>query len=145
MSVSRRALLQGGAALGLTVAGSACATVPGMGGEPTLKALAQAKGLYFGNAVGAGRPFADAAYRDLTARECDVLVCENEMKWYVLRAQSEDFLWEPADRLVAFAGQHDMRVRGHTLLWRHPRWFPRWTESHEYGAQPAREVERLIT
>jgi endo-1,4-beta-xylanase len=40
---------------------------------------------------------------------------------------------------------HDMRVRGHTLLWHHPRWFPRWTESHDYGAQPAREVERLIT
>lgn len=145
MTLSRRAMLQAGAALGVTAAGSACAGLPLVGEGATLKALAEAKGLYFGNAVGAGRPFADPAYRALTARECDVLVCENEMKWYVLRAQSEDFIWEPADRLVAFAAEHDMKVRGHTLLWHHPRWFPRWTDSHDYGARPAAEVERLVT
>ena len=144
MTFSRRALLQGGAALGLAAASPACATVPASG-EPTLKALAQAKGLFFGNAMSGGAPFADPAYRALNARECDVLVCENEMKWYVLRARGEDFLWDPADRLVGFAAENDMRVRGHTLLWHHPRWFPRWTEGHDYGAQPAREVERLIT
>ncbi len=69
----------GGLALG------GCATPPA--GEPSLDALARAKGLRFGSTLGvssgSGRAsrFHDEAYRELMARECSVLVAENETKW----------------------------------------------------------------
>lgn len=54
--------------------------------EPPLDALARAKGLRFGSTLGVGGTprrasgFNDPAYRALTARECSVLVLENEAK-----------------------------------------------------------------
>lgn len=140
-------------ALGLAAAGllSGCATsrVAG-GGSPSLHELAAAKGMRFGSAVGAGRPgaltgsLADPAYQAVLVRECGLLVAENEHKWYALRPDASSFDFSGADRIAAYATEHGMALRGHTLLWHHPQWFPGWTTTHDYGSRPAAEVERLI-
>ena len=117
---------------------------------PSLHDLARAKGMRFGSAVGAGQPgtvtasFDDPRYREILAHECGVLVHENELKWYVLRPDASTFDYARADRIMDFATEHGMGVRGHTLVWHHPRWFPEWLETHDYGARPAAEAERLV-
>lgn len=141
--------------LALSAAGVAAAcTSPGRaedGAGPSLHALAGAKGMRFGSAVGAGQPgtvtasLDDPRYREVLARECGVLVHENELKWYVLRPDAATYDYARADRVMDFAAEHGMDVRGHTLLWHHPRWFPAWIETHDYGARPATEAERMVT
>jgi endo-1,4-beta-xylanase len=56
-------------------------------------------------------------YGPLAAREFDSLTAENEMKWYALEPRPGEFDFRAADRLVRFAKDHGMRVRGHTLVW----------------------------
>lgn len=110
---------------------------------PSLAALARAKGLRFGSAVGAGEAgsltgaFDDPRYRQVLIDECGVLVPENELKWYVLRPDAKTFAFERADRIAAFAKAHDIALRGHTLLWHHPKWFPAWLTAYDFGTGPA--------
>lgn len=145
MITRRQSLMMAGAGL---VAG--CATMPPRPEGPSLNALAARSGRRFGSAVGAGRPgtltasFDNRAYRRLLEWECGVLVHENELKWYALRPDASTFTYGPADRIAEFAADQGMGLRGHTLIWHHPQWFPAWTSSHDYGARPAAEVERLV-
>ncbi|WP_269715467.1 endo-1,4-beta-xylanase [Caulobacter sp. NIBR2454] len=113
--------------------------------EPSLSQLAKAKGLHFGTALGTGQPFEDARYRDIIIRECGMIVPENELKWYVLRPDDKTFAFERADLLAAFAKQNDMALRGHCLLWHHPRWFPAWLNDYDFGPNPATRAEALLS
>jgi len=61
--------------------------------------------------------FANPAYPELAAREFDSLTPENEMKWYAVEPRPDAFDFRAGDKLVAFAREHGMRVRGHTLVW----------------------------
>jgi endo-1,4-beta-xylanase len=49
---------------------------------------------------------------------------ENAMKWAVVEPARGELHWEGADRIVAFAHDHDQQVRGHTLVWysQNPDW-----------------------
>src|SRR4051812_27509951 len=53
----------------------------------------------------------------LVAREFDSLTPENEMKWESIEPQPGHFNFDAGDRLVAFAAENGMRMRGHTLVW----------------------------
>jgi endo-1,4-beta-xylanase len=127
--------------MGLGAAAVAAGAVPGLAqaAGPSLAALAKAKGVQFGSAVGAGKAgsltgsFEDARYRQVLIDECGVLVPENELKWYVLRPDAKTFDFERADRIAAFAKAHDIALRGHTLLWHHPQWMPAWLKTHDFG------------
>ena len=132
-------------ALTLGATAATLAAVPALAAPTSLAALARDKGLYFGSAVGAGPvgsltgSFEDAAYRKILADECGVLVPENELKWYVVRAAGpQSFAFERADRIAAFAKANGQALRGHTLLWHHPQWFPAWIKTYDFGAGPAR-------
>jgi endo-1,4-beta-xylanase len=141
MTFSRRDLLALGAASAF--AGPAFAA-----DDTPLRDLAKAKGLYFGSAVGAGPkgPFDDPRYRAILARECGVLVPENELKWYVVRARGPQYFdFERADRIAAFAKENGQALRGHTLLWHHPQWFPAWTKTYDFGQRPAEAAARMVT
>lgn len=56
-------------------------------------------------------------YAELARQQYDSLTAENEMKWYAIEPQPGQFDFKAGDRLVAFAKEHGMRVRGHTLVW----------------------------
>ncbi|KAA5805041.1 endo-1,4-beta-xylanase [Alkalicaulis satelles] len=118
---------------------------------PSLHALAQAKGMRFGSAVGVSPPgtisgaFHDPQYRQLLIDECGVLVHENELKWYVARPDAETFDFERADMIMDFAEENGMEMRGHTLLWHHTDWFPDWINNHDFGSRPGTEAERMLT
>ncbi|MBI3368562.1 MAG: endo-1,4-beta-xylanase [Burkholderiales bacterium] len=118
----------------------------------SLDAIAQRKGLRFGSAIGARKNdsdqvfgFHDRKYRDLLARECGVMVPENELKWRALRPSAERFDFTQADAMLAWAREQNLLVRGHTLLWHPPQWLPDWLNRHDFGARPAQAAERLLS
>ena len=65
------------------------------------------------------------SHRDLITQHLSSLTAENEMKPVALQPREGVFNFSDADRLIAFAKEHDMSVRGHTLVWhaQTPDWF----------------------
>jgi len=112
------------------------------GGPEPLKSIAAAKGMRFGNALGkSGSP----AYRELMARECNMIVLEGASKWRALQPSPGLHRFEEADALFGWARQQGMAIRGHTLLWQAPRWLPDWVNAYDFGAQPALAAERMLS
>ena len=146
---TRRQALAGMAALPL--AGYAA---PLLGAEtptgPSLNALALRKGRRFGSCVGSHRRGAlrgvvqNPAYTGILKTECGIVVPENEMKWQFTRRGPEEYDFAGMDAIVAWARENGIAVRGHTLLWHRTKWFPEWLNNYDYGANSAREAERLL-
>jgi len=92
----------------------------------SLRALAAPIGLRIGTAV---TPFEldNPAYAKITGDQFSSVTPGNEMKWQVVEPTQGTYDWSAADRLVAFARQHDQLVRGHTLLWHNQ--LPNWLTS----------------
>ncbi|MFB0612913.1 endo-1,4-beta-xylanase [Aurantiacibacter poecillastricola] len=164
-TISRRAALLGLAAMPLAGCGSdsgsgispvlssppPSALPPGPAPGPSLNAIAQTRGRYFGSAI-ASIPGTDQAgsiqnprYTEIVKAECGMVVPENEMKWQTTRPGPETYDFTQMDAIVAWAQANDMAVRGHTLLWHRPQWFPEWLNNYDFGANPAAEAERLLT
>ena len=151
MDVTRRDSLLLGAGALAAAAASPLYAAPAATPKPSLNAVAKRSGRRFGSAVGMGRPhhvegaFADPRYRAVVAGECGVIVPENELKWSWLQPAPGVFDFANADRLLAWATAHGLAMRGHNLVWHHPKWWPAWVTNHDFGARPASEAERLLT
>ncbi len=108
----------------------------------SLREAAQRSEILVGAAV---RPeqLSETAYATTLAREFNMLEPEDAMKWEVLHPAPEIFDFAQADRVVAFASQHNMKVRGHTLVWhqQNPKWL---TEGRYTSKQLAQILERHI-
>lgn len=103
--------------------------------SPSLKDLAKAKGLAFGTAMPV-RGIRDPDYAALVARECGALVCENEHKLYSIKADARDqWRFEPADEIAAYAKSHGMILRGHTLLWNRDEFIPDWLKKEGFPSR----------
>jgi endo-1,4-beta-xylanase len=137
---NRRTMLQMLAATaGASLAPStvlAAATTP-----ESLKSIAAKKGMSFGNALGSkGGP----AYRALMARECNMIVAENETKWPALQPRPGAYQFAVPDEMFAWAKKEGMQLRGHCLIWQSPKWLPDWVNAHDFGPQPVQAAERLL-
>ncbi|MYM87024.1 hypothetical protein GTP91_07495 [Rugamonas sp. FT82W] len=139
MTISRRNTLAMLAGAGLMPSAGAF----GADQAESLRVLGKCKGLNVGNALGAAG-FRDRAYLALMARECNVIVAENECKWPALEPRQGQANYEPADRMFAWAREQGMLIRGHNLLWQTARWQPAWINQYDFGARPALAAERLI-
>jgi endo-1,4-beta-xylanase len=65
---------------------------------------------------------------------------ENELKWQSTEPEEGEFSFEAGDKVVDFARSHDMRVRGHALLWHLQ--LPPWVDG---GAeQMQRHIDGLV-
>ena len=112
--------------------------------DDSLDVIASRKGLRFGSALGS-RGLADPKYAELIRAQCGVIVPENELKMPAIQRKPGEFHFERAEALLGFAEANRMLVRGHTLLWHHPRWVPRWLEAYDFGAEPATSAAALLT
>jgi endo-1,4-beta-xylanase len=67
----------------------------------------------------------DAKDSQMLKRHFNSIVAENVMKPSSLQPVEGQFNWEPADKLVKFAKENGMDMRGHTLVWHSqvPDWF----------------------
>lgn len=79
----------------------------------------------------------------LIATQFNSIVAENAMKPSRLQPREGHFDFAEADRLVDFALQYGMAIRGHTLLWykRTPAWF--WLAADGKPADKAQVLARL--
>lgn len=120
--VNRRGLLTGLAAGGLVR--PATAATPDLG--PLLKpswamdgpqGAAAAKGLAFGAAIPSNLLNRSPEFRKILARDCGVLVGNNEMKMAVVLPDPGRTDFAPADAIVRFGRAHGQRLRGHALVW----------------------------
>jgi len=110
--------------------------------EESLKSLAAAKGMRFGNALGTGQK--DPVFLALMAKECNLIVAENATKWRQLEEHPGQIDFSAADRMFGWARSQGMSVRGHTLLWQVPRFLPDWVNQYDFGAEPRASAERLL-
>ena len=84
---------------------------------PSLRALAQARGIAIGAAVGPQYLRDEPAYAETLGREFSMLTPENVMKFGLVHPQPDRYDFADADFIVDFAEAHDMQVRGHNLVW----------------------------
>ena len=78
--------------------------------------------------------FSEAAYASTLAREYNMIEPEDVMKWWMVRREQDKFDFRQGDEVVRFAQAHDMKVRGHCLVWGHTN--PDWlTQGHFTSAQ----------
>jgi endo-1,4-beta-xylanase len=117
---------QGGAiSLGGTTAtgGGATGGTTGTGGTTktcgttaaSLRAAADCTGRLVGVAL-SSQHLSESAYQT-AAKEFNYVTCENEMKWDQIEPTRNGYSWGNADRIVNFALDNNMKVKGHTLVW----------------------------
>ncbi|WP_431859230.1 endo-1,4-beta-xylanase [Azospirillum sp.] len=83
----------------------------------SLGAVAADKGILFGTACLARHIETDPAYAALLARECRVIVAQDDLKWAALRPAPDRFDFTRADAVAGFCRRIGVPMRGHTLVW----------------------------
>jgi endo-1,4-beta-xylanase len=104
----------------------------------SLREAGDRDGVLIGTAV---RPslLSETAYASTLAREFSMVEAEDVMKWWELRPDRDTYNFRQGDELVRFAQAHQMKVRGHCLVWDHnnPEWLKR-------GNFTPRQLSRLL-
>jgi endo-1,4-beta-xylanase len=81
---------------------------------------------------------AEPEYGQILAREYDLLVAENVMKWGALHPEPDVYNWNAAEAILSFAQKNNQVVRGHTLVWHEQ--LPRWV----YGIETAEAMTAAL-
>jgi len=108
----------------------------------TLREASKTSGVLVGTAV---RPslLSEAAYSETLAREFSMVEPEDAMKWWIVRASGESFDFQKGDEIVRYAQAHDLKVRGHCLVWDHNN--PKWLTDGKFSpAQMSHLLEEHI-
>ncbi|MCK0473142.1 endo-1,4-beta-xylanase [Halalkalibacter sp. APA_J-10(15)] len=75
--------------------------------------------------------------KDLVTTQFNSITAENEMKPEMLQPEEGEFDFDYSDQLVSFANEHNLGVRGHTLVWHNQ--CPNWMFKNESGQTVDRE------
>jgi endo-1,4-beta-xylanase len=105
--------------------------------QQTLREVAQRANILIGAAVRTAQ-LSETAYASTLAREFNMAEPEDALKWEVIHPQPESFDFAQADQIVRFAIEHDMKVRGHTLVWH--RQNPPWLIEGKYTSPELAEI-----
>lgn len=100
-----------------------CSWILGSAFSQTLRESAAHSGILVSAAAQPDR-LTEPVYATTLAREFNMLEPENSLKWEVVHPSPDEFDFSQGDRLAAFAAAHQMKVRGHTLVWhqQNPAW-----------------------
>ena len=93
-----------------------------------LRDHAACKGFLYGAAAHDSYLSSNPEFARTFAQQCGILVPEGELKWNVLRPTLDSYNFAPADWLYQFTHRHQMKFRGHTLVWSQA--LPNWLESY---------------
>lgn len=143
MELTRREAIAAAAA---AVATSAIAQPPT---PSSLDSIARKSGRRFGSAVAWAPPHTDTgsitnlSYTVLIARDCELLVPENQLKWQWVRRSPDKFDFAAFDAIADYAAKSGSQLRGHTLFWTPTKWYPKWLAEKHFGS--ALEAELLLT
>jgi endo-1,4-beta-xylanase len=104
----------------------------------SLRQAGDRDGVLIGAAVRPAK-LSEAAYTSTLAREFSMVEAEDAMKWWVLRREAGAYDFRQGDELVRFAQAHQMKVRGHCLVWSRDN--PDWLKQ---GHFTTRQLSRLL-
>jgi endo-1,4-beta-xylanase len=76
--------------------------------------------------------------KQLLTKHFNSITAENDMKPENLQPEENKFTFEKADQFVAFAEEHKMKMRGHTLVWHNQT--PDWMFTTPDGSVAKREL-----
>ncbi|HVJ02720.1 MAG TPA: endo-1,4-beta-xylanase [Sphingomonas sp.] len=142
--MKRRAFIAGAAAaVSVPLRSSAEPYVPPMPdmSGPGLDARARRTGRRFGCAIKSSQLAKDPAFTQAVLREAGVVVQEYELKRHVTQPAPGRYDFSGNDKLIAFAQEHGLAARGHTLVWYAKN--PPWLEA-ELPRANARAKEELL-
>lgn len=99
----------------------------------------KAKKIYIGTAATLNE-IQDATEVSLAGKEFNMLTPGNEMKWDATEKVPGTKNYTSADKIVKYAKQHSMRVRGHCLVWHSqvPSWVNSLTKEKLHSAMESR-------
>ncbi|MFY9645447.1 MAG: endo-1,4-beta-xylanase [Terriglobales bacterium] len=105
--------------------------------EPSLRESARRSGMLIGAAV---RPaqLSEMAYASTLARDFNMVEPEDALKWETVHPESQRFDFTQGDKVVDFAAEHGMKVRGHTLVWHQQN--PKWLTEGNYSSSELAEI-----
>ncbi len=92
----------------------------------TLRQLAEAQSRYIGTEL-TGNMLSNSTITNLAGTQFDMVTPGNEMKWDTTEASRGSFNFSPGDQVVSVAQSHNMRIRGHNLVWHSQ--LPNWVSS----------------
>lgn len=117
-----------------------------MNKEKTLRELADERGLLLGAAVGPDRLLDEnSPYVKTLIENFNCLVAEGCMKAKWLQPHPGEFNFAQSQPLVDFVERHNMKLRGHTLVWHHA--LPDWVKEQAVTPERAEEIikEHILT
>jgi endo-1,4-beta-xylanase len=131
MTMTRRHFLVGTTAAcaiaptAISLYGKGAPGIPDVDTSKSLGRHAAAKGILFGAAINDSGLNNDKPYVDLIADQCTIGVPESALKWLALRPTPDRFDFGAGDLCQQFLSSHDIKYRGHTLVWEQalPPWF----------------------
>ncbi|MEP6984313.1 MAG: endo-1,4-beta-xylanase, partial [Chloroflexota bacterium] len=100
----------------------------------TIRQLADKNHFYFG-AAASPTHFGDSKYVATLSREFNMLTPENEAKFCSLQPEQGQFDFRAFDKLMDFANQNKMVVRGHNLVWH--QCVPGWLATGKFSRDEA--------
>ena len=126
---------------GLGAAAALC-----LGGQGASAAAAASQLIPYGAAVQDGPLREEADYRAALIEHCQLLVGEGGLKWFDVRPTPDQFVFDQPDRLIAFAAENGMRMRGHTLDWyaAMPDWALAIRGEHDAERELTRHIETVV-
>ena len=121
--------------LGLAAATQAAANIP-------VARAAEGTSIPYGVAVRGDALVDDYNYRTTIAALCNLVVPEGGLKWETLRPSETSFNFYEGDKLLDFARENRMKMRGHTLVWYAA--MPAWTSSIRGKSEAERQLSHHI-
>jgi len=105
-------------------------------------------GLYFGSMMDSmrGNGWETSWVRDTLGSEFNLMEPGNQLKWFMTEPRQNAFDFGPGDSLVDFAVAHNMKVRGHNLLWGmgNPEWLGNGA-ARTYTKFTGRQLEDILS
>ena len=77
-------------------------------------------------------------HKEILLKHFNVLVAENHMKFENIQPLENQFNFEQSDKIVNFAVDNNIKMRGHTLVWHNQT--PEWVFKDSKGEKASREL-----
>ena len=107
----------------------------------TLRDAGAGRGMLVGSCVSAAQ-LAEADFAELAARQCSIVVAENDMKWRFTQPEENRYDFTRADVVAGFAAKNGLKLRGHNLCWHQS--LPEWVEKTATKENAARLLRQHI-
>ncbi len=112
---------------------------------PTLKGLADKKGIQLGNFAIPSR-LGEEEYRSILTTHFHFVLADNQPNWHftdvTLRPSPTAYDFRKVDEVVGFAEQNNMPVQAHHYVWGEEKWLPDWLKNGQFTKDQLHELIR---